>query len=243
MTAVVPDGWGVVALASVGSTMDEARRLAAAGAADRTVVRAGEQTGGRGRLGRAWTSPPGNVYATAILRPSVPVARASELSLVVAVAAADAVAAFAGRVGLKWPNDVLLDGGKVAGILLEAMSEGTALTAVLAGIGINVASAPEIAGRATARVPGTDADRVFGRLLLTLDARLREWEQGGLEGVRAAWLARGPALGSPVAVGQGTEVLHGAFDGLETGGALRLRLGDGTLRRIASGEILERGAS
>lgn len=233
-----PDGWRVVALGSVASTMEEARRLAAAGAADRTVVRAREQAGGRGRLGRPWASPPGNVYATAILRPDIPPLRASELSLVAAVAVADAVAASAGPVRLKWPNDVLLDGGKVAGVLLEAVTEGASLAAVLVGIGINVASCPDIPGRATARVAGTDADTMFLRLLQAIGVRLEEWRRNGLAPIRAAWLARGPELGSRLAVGQGAEVVRGAFAGLEAGGALRLELDDGTLTRIASGEIL-----
>lgn len=233
-----PDGWQVVALDSVASTMEEARRLAADGAADRTVVRAREQAGGRGRLGRPWASPPGNVYATAILRPDIPPVRASELSLVAAVAVADAVAAVAGPVRLKWPNDVLLDGGKVAGVLLEAVTGGTSLAAVLVGIGINVASCPDIPGRATARVAATDADAMFLRLLQSLDARVAEWRRDGLGPIRTAWLARGPEIGSRLAVGQGEAVVQGAFAGLEPGGALRLELDNGTLARIASGEVL-----
>lgn len=231
-------GWRVVTLEAVSSTMDEARRLALGGAFDRTVVRALEQTGGRGRMGRAWASPPGNVYATAILRPAVPAVRALELSLVAAVATADTVAAFGGTVRLKWPNDVLLDGGKVAGVLLEAMTAGAALSAVLVGIGINVASRPELADRATARIETADADAVFEQLLSALGARVGQWTRDGLDGIRAAWLERGPALGSPLTVGQGGELLRGSFAGLEPGGLLRLELADGSLRRIASGEIL-----
>jgi len=231
-------GWRVATLGCVASTMDEARLRASAGAPDRSVIRALEQTGGRGRLGRAWTSPPGNVYATAILRPTVPTVRASELSLVAAVAVADTVSGCAGPVRLKWPNDVLLGGAKVAGVLLEAMTAGTTLSAILVGIGINVASRPELPDRATARIEGADADTVFGHLLSALAARLDEWERNGLEAIRAAWLERGPALGSQLTVGQGGEQLHGAFAGLEAGGALRLELADGSLRRIASGEIL-----
>ena len=231
-------GWQVLQLGSVASTMDEARALATGGAAARTVVRATQQTFGRGRLGRNWASPAGNVYTTAILRPAVATVRASELSLVAAVAVADAVAQFATPVGLKWPNDVLLDGGKVAGVLLEAMTEGTSLSAVLIGIGINVASRPELDGRRTARIDRADADAVFAALLAALAARTEQWERDGLDGIRAAWLARGPELGTAVTVGQGDGVLHGAFAGLDAGGALRVELEDGSLRRVASGEVL-----
>lgn len=230
-------GWQVVAVGTVASTMAEARRLAQAGAADRTMVRAVEQTGGRGRLGRNWASPPGNVYATAILRPAVSTTRAAELSIMAAVAAADAVAAFGGTVSLKWPNDALLDGGKVAGVLLEAITEEAALSAVLIGIGINVASRPELPDRRTARIAGADADMVFAALLAALDERYRQWRRDGLTGIRPAWLARGPAIGSPITIYQGNERLDGRFAGLDTDGTLVLALADGSTRRIASGEV------
>lgn len=236
--AVGAADWHVVARAAVASTMEEARRLAEAGAVDPTVVRALEQTGGRGRLGRSWSSPPGNVYATAVLRPEVPTARSAELSIVAAVAAADAVAAFGGDVALKWPNDVLLDGGKVAGVLLEAITDGSRLSAVLIGIGINVASRPDLPDRRTARVEGGDADAVFAALLAALGARYRQWCRDGLSGIRSAWLARGPAIGSPITIYQGNERIDGRFAGLEADGRLAVALADGSTRRIASGEVL-----
>ena len=116
---VLPDGWTLVALASVGSTNDEAARLADTGVPEGTVVWSREQTGGRGRRGRHWASPPGNLYTSTILRPACAAPRAAELGFVAALAVADIVPV--GRpVRLKWPNDVLVDGGKIAGILLES---------------------------------------------------------------------------------------------------------------------------
>ena len=116
---VLPDGWTLVALDSVGSTNDEAGRLAEAGAREGTFVWAKEQTGGRGRRGRRWASPVGNLYCSTILRPDCPAARVAELGFVAALAVADLV--LEGRaVRVKWPNDVLVDGGKVAGILPES---------------------------------------------------------------------------------------------------------------------------
>lgn len=237
-TACMPAGWTVVPLGTVASTMDEARRLEGEGASDRTAVRADAQTGGHGRLGRSWASPPGNVYTTVILRPPIPTSRAAEASLVAAVAVADAVSCFAEPVGLKWPNDVLLDGGKVAGVLLEAVATGPSLSAVLVGIGINVASRPELPDRPTARIATADADTVFAALVEALGRRYDHWIEEGLDGVRRAWLDRGPALDTPITVGQGEQRLTGRFAGLEADGTLRLRLLDGTQHRIVSGEIL-----
>ncbi len=125
-------------LDSVGSTSDEALRLAREGAPHGTVVTAREQTAGRGRVGRAWASPPGNLYLSVLLRLDLPVARIAELSFVAALAVAETVDAFvAGRASLKWPNDVLIDGAKVAGILIE-QADGVAVI----GIGVNVAHCP-----------------------------------------------------------------------------------------------------
>lgn len=231
-------GWTIESFDSVSSTMDEARRLAAEGAADRTVVRAATQTGGRGRLGRPWVSSIGNVYTTTILRPEIPTARAAELSLMAAVAVADAVTRFAEPVRLKWPNDVLLNGGKVSGVLLEAVAEGASLSAVLVGIGINVASHPDLPDRPTSRIETADADTVLMGLLDTLAQRYRQWCLYGLDGIRSAWLERGPDLGSPMTVGLGADRVHGNFAGLEVDGSLRLHLSDGSIRRIASGEVI-----
>ena len=141
---VLPDGWRLVALDSVGSTNDEAARLADAAAAEGTVVWAREQTGGRGRRGRSWASPVGNLYTSTILRPDCPAARAAELGFAAALAVADIVPA-GHAVRVKWPNDVLVDGGKVAGILLEsAIAQTGAVQHVIAGIGINVGFAPQL---------------------------------------------------------------------------------------------------
>lgn len=240
--AVAPPGvagdWTIVEFDTVESTMDEARRMAGLGAEERTVVRARAQTGGRGRLGRSWRSPPGNVHLTAILRPPVATSRAAEFSLVSAVATADAVATFAAPIRLKWPNDVLLGGGKVAGVLLEALARGTILDAVLIGIGINVAHCPDLPDRPTTRVETAAADQVFASLLEALGRRYREWGVHGFAAIRGAWLGYGPALGSALTVGQGGERVTGAFGGLDDDGALRLVLGDGSVRRIAAGEVL-----
>jgi len=183
---VLPDGWTLVALQSVGSTNDEATRLAETGAAEGTVVWSREQTGGRGRRGRHWASPIGNLYSSTILRPACSAPRAAELGFVAALAVADMVPA--GRdVRVKWPNDVLVDGGKIAGILPEsAIGAGGEVEHVVLGIGVNVAFAPQLPAlprRSARRLGGGGAGKAHGFLGNPPGAvaakRLRD-DQGGL---------------------------------------------------------------
>jgi BirA family biotin operon repressor/biotin-[acetyl-CoA-carboxylase] ligase len=115
----------------------------------------------------------------------------------------------------------------------------TDLDAVLIGIGINVAHGPDLPDRPTTRVPGADADQVFAALLDALDRRYREWAVHGFAATRGAWLGYGPVPGSVLTVGQGEVRVTGAFGGLDDDGALRLVLGDGSVHRIAAGEVLE----
>ncbi len=233
--------------ARLGSTNDEARRLAAGGAPAGTVVVAAEQTAGRGRQGRAWTSPPGNLYASILVRPEIPAGRLGELALLTGVAVAETAALLlppreAGpRVRLKWPNDVLVDGAKLAGILVE--QEGRA---AILGMGINVAHRPAgtpypttalaLAG-ATAEV-----EVVLDRLLAALGAALSLWQAQGFAATRAAWMARAHPLGTMLRVRLGgpseTSVLEGRFAGLDPSGALLLDTAAGQ-RRIVAGEVAE----
>ena len=239
---VLPDGWRLVALDSVGSTNDEAGRLADAGAAEGTVVWARQQTGGRGRRGRTWASPPGNLYSSTVLRPACPAARAAELGFVCALAVADVVPP--GRsVRLKWPNDVLVDGGKVAGILLEsAIGEGGRAEHVVAGIGINIGFAPQLPEMryAGAMLGGTVEAALMG-FTAALATRLAEWRRDGFGTVRAAWLALAGPLGETVDVRLGEELVSGRFGGVDGEGALLLQTAGGP-RRIVSGELLGRAA-
>ena len=221
----------------LGSTNDEAKSLAALGAAHGTAVQADQQTGGRGRLGRRWISPPGNAYVSVVLRPPGPAARWAELGFVTALAAADAVDAAAPlQASLKWPNDVLLDGAKVAGILME----GDGSDAMIAGIGINVAHAPPdlpypataLAWHARATVDGTVA-----ALLTALDQWWAVWLHKGFTAIRQAWLSRGPQHGQSLMVIEGARRLYGGFGGLDEDGALLLETAEG-IRRVVAGDVV-----
>lgn len=239
---VLPDGWRLVALESVGSTNDEAMKMADAGAAEGTVVWARQQTGGRGRRGRRWVSPVGNLYSSTVLRPDCPAPRAAELGFVSALAVADIVPP--GRaVRLKWPNDVLVDGGKVAGILLESAVDQSGLVQhVVTGIGVNVAFAPELPEmRYPGAVLGGSVQDALEGLAASLAKRLVQWRRDGFPAVREAWLAKAGPLGATVDVRLGEELVRGRFGGLDGEGALLLETESGP-RRIVSGELLGRAA-
>ncbi len=220
---------------SIGSTNDEAQRLAAEGAVHGTVVHADEQTAGRGRLSRRWLSPPGNLYLSIILRPDVPPPRTIEIGFVAALAVADAVDALLPRqvrASLKWPNDVLVNGGKIAGILVEQSGE-----AVILGIGIDVLQAPSGVSYRVSTIVGcgglATVDGARDGLLTALKNWLGVWEKDGFAPIRAAWLSRAHPMGSALSVQLGERFIAGRFAGIDEDGALLLDTPDGRSRFIA----------
>lgn len=242
----LPDGYTLIELEEAASTNDEAARLAVDGAPDGTVVWAHRQTAGRGRRGRRWVPVEGNLYLSVLMRPNVPLGQAAALSFVAGVAVGDAVAGYLadpGRVAHKWPNDVLVGGAKIAGILLEASGGARgAADWVVVGCGVNVAGHPDIAGlAATDLMAETGRDLPARAVLPVVLNALREWRQrwetAGIAPVRDAWLARARGLGEDIIVRLPQEELHGRFEGLDDGGALLLRLSDGTLRPISAGDV------
>jgi len=239
---VLPDGWRLVALESVGSTNDEAIRLADAGAPEGTVVWAREQSGGRGRRGRNWSSPIGNLYSSTVLRPACAAPRAAELGFVAALAVGDLVPADR-SVRLKWPNDVLVDGGKIAGILLEsAIGQDGRVEQVVAGIGVNVTFAPQLPDmRYPGAALGGTVEAALEGLTRALATRLAQWRRDGFETVRREWLAKAGPLGAEVDVRLGEGLVRGRFAGLDQEGALLLETAEGP-RKIVSGELLGRAA-
>ena len=219
---------------SIGSTNDEAMRLAREGASHGTVVHADQQTAGRGRLTRRWASPPGNLYLSIVLRPDVPAARSAEISFVAALAVADAVEALLPRrvhATLKWPNDVLVQDGKIAGILLEQADDGLIL-----GIGLNVLEAPS--GVSLVGCGGlATVDGAREKLLAALATWWDAWLQEGFAPIRAAWLARAHPIGTTLRVRLGDRLVTGTFAGLDDDGTLLLDTEDGR-RRIMAGDVL-----
>lgn len=241
-TPVLPDGWTLVALDSAGSTNDEAGHLADKGAREGTVVWALEQTGGRGRRGRRWASPRGNLYSSTIVRPECAAARAAELGFVAALAVADIVPP-GRKVRVKWPNDVLVDGGKIAGILPEsAVGQDGKAEHVVLGIGVNVGFAPSLPEmRYPGAMLGGTVEAALEKLTAALAARLAQWRGEGFASVRAAWLAQAGPVGLEVDVKLGEELVRGRFAGIDQDGGLLLDTPAGP-RKIVAGELLGRAA-
>lgn len=242
--ASLPSFYRLVAHERIASTSDEAKRLAAEGAAAGTLVWARVQTAGRGRQGKDWVSPAGNFYASLILRPAVPVATAAQLGFVAALAVADSCLALApdAAISLKWPNDVLLAGRKLAGLLLESQSRGDgSLDWLVLGVGINLATYPvEVEYPATAlAATGADADAeaMLGALAVSFLAWYERWRDGaGFATIRTEWLGRAQGLNQLIRVRLPGETREGVFGGLDTDGALLLDTGTGR-QRIAAGEV------
>lgn len=224
-------------IAETGSTNDDAMLLAGRGFREGEWLRAERQSGGRGRQGRGWRSPPGNLYASTLVRLSAGDPPAATLALVAAVALHDVARRYA-QVTLKWPNDLLarLPGegwAKLAGILLERADD-----AVVIGFGVNLASAPSNLDRpvaALAALGGNPPDAAtFNELLAESFGRwLSRWRGERLPPIRAAWLAAAHPIGAALATSEG----EGLFDGLDENGSLRLRLADGSTRVIHAGDV------
>lgn len=226
----------ILHLKEVGSTNDWLRENAA-GLPDGQWLHADRQTAGRGRHQRQWESPAGNLAASCLIRLQAGEERAAELGFVAALALHDCVAQFVdpARLRLKWPNDLLLEGGKLSGILLERVGG-----EVILGIGVNLAHAPEVPGRSTASLKGAAIPADFcARLAECFAARRAQWRTGGFAAIREDWLARAHPPGTMLRVRAGGEERGGSFDGLAEDGALLLRLGDGTVQRVLAGDVWE----
>ena len=231
----------IVRLGRVESTQTIAFALAAGGAADGTVVVADSQAAGRGRRGRAWVDEPGaSLLASIVLRPRLDPARLPGLSLAAAVAVAEALTRTAGLTPrLKWPNDVLIGGRKVAGILLESRVTGEQATTIL-GIGVNLSQRvfpADLAGRATsiwlASGRLVDRDSLLAALLDALAEWRRRLERQGFAPVRTRWRALADTLGRPVTV----DGVSGVAVDVDADGALVVADADGRRRRVVAGEV------
>lgn len=241
-------GFAVEHHGALPSTQDRARELADAGGVDYCVV-ADVQTAGRGRQGRPWWSPTGNLYASTVIEPAGPTRTWALYSLVVALALAEAVEKVTAdttqralRPALKWPNDVLIDGAKLAGVLLEVAGTQRAPRLVI-GTGVNLASAPplSLAGQPTIALAAVTGEQVEQTVMLSafltgLRCHIHTMATEGFDPARAAWLERAAGLGQEVTIERHGERFLGCFCGLAEDGAIVVR-SDHAERSFHAGEV------
>jgi BirA family transcriptional regulator, biotin operon repressor / biotin---[acetyl-CoA-carboxylase] ligase len=231
----------------VTSTQELAKALAAQGAAEGTLVITEMQTEGRGRIGRIWTSLPGGIYLSIILRPEIKPTEAPKLPLVAGVAVAHAIELVTGlQPKLKWPNDIIIAEKKVGGILTEMSAEIDRLDYVIIGIGINV-NMPrsffpqEIETIATSLIEerGNHIPRakLVQSILVELESLYEEFRTSGFEPIRQKWKALSNTIGAQVTISSATEQVAGLAKDIDSDGALILEKDDGSLERIIAGDV------
>jgi len=251
-------GYRLVTYDTIGSTSTEAAAWAMLGDPGRLWVVAEEQTAGHGRRGRPWQTPKGNLAASLLLlqpakeTTSATLGFAAGLALESAIrttapalqvaASHDAASEGRDRLALKWPNDVLFDGAKIAGILLEAASGPPGTSSLVIGIGVNVRHAPAGVPYPVASLAGCGADTNAETLFAALSDAWVEfeslWEEGrGFPAIRDRWLSRAAGLGAPIAVKLGEDMHRGTFETIDDEGRLILRSGDGSARAVSAGEV------
>jgi BirA family transcriptional regulator, biotin operon repressor / biotin---[acetyl-CoA-carboxylase] ligase len=243
---ILPPGVTLHALKKVDSTNSEALRRIAGGAGAFEAVWARSQTAGRGRDGRVWVSPAGNLYVSIVAE--VPPGRpAAQLAFVAALAAGDAILGLCAPgcdLRYKWPNDLLIGGRKTGGILIEGNPAGKECGKLAIGIGINVESAPERASWPATCLRGEGApdvtvEALLEGLLCSLVARFETWRADGFRELRRAWLERAYGLGRPLSARlPGGAIYDGMFRDLDADGALVLDQGAFGLRSIAAGDVM-----
>jgi BirA family biotin operon repressor/biotin-[acetyl-CoA-carboxylase] ligase len=241
----VPHSIPIAVLDVVDSTNRVALARAQAGETGPLWITAVRQTAGRGRSGRAWSSEPGNLYATLMTRLNCHPTAVPGLSLLAGVAVHDAIVAAAGRpvpgLRLKWPNDVLIGPAKCAGILAESLMGRDAVTVAI-GIGINLAWHPADLGREATHLAAhgvsVEPGAVLDALAETMEHWLVQWNNGtAFSDVRAAWLQRAGAGGEACTVNTGSERISGSFAGLDDAGSLLVADSAGTIRTVTFGDV------
>jgi BirA family biotin operon repressor/biotin-[acetyl-CoA-carboxylase] ligase len=242
-------GRRLVCLPETTSTNADAFRLAEGGAEEGTTVIADAQSGGKGRRGRVWSSPAGvNLYCSVVLRPAIMPHEAPQLTFLSAVAVARAIEdSTALKPEIKWPNDILIDGRKVAGLLNEMSAETDGINFVILGIGVNL-NMNRTQFPADLRTPATSLLQEQGRpvnraqfaaaMLGELDRLYADFLRHGFGPAREEWQQRCNANGREVVVSEGgVEASRGMFHGIDGDGALLLRSPDGSVERILSGDV------
>ncbi len=238
------EGWPrhVIRLAATGSTNTDAKLRLAEGLPPDFVIVAERQTAGRGRNGKHWQSPVGNLYLSAALAPWTAAARAGELAFVAANSAADVIAELTGSpdVTVKWPNDILIADRKVAGILIENSIEHDKVRHSIIGIGVNVRHAPSIAAYPADCIANHDAgigvDAVLDGILAALKNDFQQWNAQGFGPIRDRWIARAWRMGQPIVIESAQGLVTGVMNGIDDHGALLIQH-EQRITKITSGSL------
>lgn len=243
-----PEGVERRILDEVDSTNAEAARLASDGSHPPIWIMARRQIAGRGRQGRVWAMPEGNLAASHLSYPDCTVQEAGQRSFIASLAVADLLGTYAPRadIRVKWPNDVLINGRKACGILLESASDRSRITWLSVGVGVNLADHPGVGSIAPGTAPATSLIAEGGeavtpdQALVLLATRFQHWQQiamtQGFQAIRAAWLARAARLGERIEARLPAETIAGLFDDVDAEGSLVLRTSTG-IRRIAAADV------
>jgi len=244
----MPSGTELRVFETIDSTNAEALRVLGNGYRGPCWFMARRQNAGRGRQGRRWISETGNLHASLLVPLNCAPEDVSQLSFVAALGVHDAVTAIIGAreespgLALKWPNDVLLNGRKLAGILLETSSAAGRTNAAVIGVGLNLVHAPQIRGKPATSLAADNIkitpERALACLADCFYQRIGEWEQGkNFLKIREDWLSRAYGIGAKYMVNMNSEKMNGIFETIALDGAFILRLANGEAQRITSGEV------
>lgn len=238
-------GYPIHRFGRIDSTQSIARRLADEGADEGTLVTAREQTGGRGRLGNTFFSPPGGLYVSLILRPALSPSQTPLIGLAAGLAAAETIRdATTLQPLLKWPNDVLIGDRKVCGVLVDLAATQNRVRWAVVGMGLNLnvmEFPPYLRTTATSLAIEVghelDIDRVRVKFLAQFEMQYNELSANGPEALLAAWHSTPSMLGKIIRISIGSEEVEGVAEGLDADGRLLLRLADGAVRGFSAGQV------
>jgi BirA family biotin operon repressor/biotin-[acetyl-CoA-carboxylase] ligase len=230
--------WRLETYEELGSTSDLCTARARAGEAEGLAILALKQTAGRGSRGRSWVAPGGNLNLSVLLRPAGPAAQAGLFSLLAGIAVAEALDRFfLPPTQLKWPNDVLLDGAKLAGILIDAAPLGQNLDWLVIGIGMNLRETPEIPGRTVTSLAAHGVELVPQAAAAAVLSGLSRWHDASADTIRQTWLGRAHPIGTTLEIRSQQGTRTGSFAGLSPAGELLLRRED-RIETISTGDVL-----
>ncbi len=237
----LPENYRLVTLDSVGSTNEEAKRVVECGTDGAVVITAKSQTEGRGRYDRKWISGEGNLYASILLPVDFVIEDAAQLSFVTAIAARYTLAKNDAPIKLKWPNDLLINGKKCGGILLESYRSGNK-DYIIIGIGVNIRNHPQ-----NTEYPATSlhmegvgeagVENILSALVRNFDNYYNLWCREGFAEIREKWLENAVGIGENIKVRTGKDTITGIFEDIDSNGALILRLEDGNIKTITAGDV------